>query len=295
MPPLMHKPLPTQPRPYLGRLAPTPTGHLHRGHARTFHQAWLRARRAGGTLIYREEDLDPARCQPEFAAAAREDLRWLGLDWDQGPDIGGPHTPYRQSERITLYRDAWQQLKEDGWIYPSTRSRRELREAVASGQARVTANEDEQDAEPVFPSTWRPPAGTGRDATEPGETNWRFRVPDGEAITFEDGHFGPQSFRAGADFGDFPVWRRDGVPAYELAVVVDDIIMGITEVVRGADLLRSTARQLLLYHALGATPPAWFHCPLVRDATGQRLAKRSASESLRALRQAGQSPADILR
>jgi len=277
---------------YIGRLAPTPTGYLHRGHGRTFAVAWRRARQASGRLIYREEDLDQQRCQPEFAKGARKDLRWLGLDWDEGPDVGGPHAPYRQSERFEHYLAAWRTLLAAGLIYPSLRSRRELREAAAHGQAQLAPpDQDEQDGEPIFPQAWRDELPA--DATEPGAVNWRFRTPDGEQITFDDLHCSKQRFVAGHDFGDFLVWRRDGVPAYELAVVVDDIAMGVTEVVRGADLLRSTARQLLVYRALAAAPPAFFHCELVRDANGQRLAKRSQSESLRALREQGVAPADI--
>lgn len=281
---------------YIGRLAPTPTGYLHLGHAHTFHTAWRRARQTGGRLIYREEDIDTLRCKAEYAQAAIDDLRWLGLDWDAGPDIGGPDAPYRQSDRTALYLDAWRRLKDAGWIYPSAHSRRELREAEESGLARqAPADEDEQDGEAIFPPQWRPAQGTGSDAAESGDVNWRFRVPDGETLTFDDGYFGSQSYTAGEDFGDFMVWRRDGVPAYELAVVVDDIAMHITEVVRGKDLLRSTARQLLIYRALSATAPAFYHCPLVRDASGQRLAKRSESLSLRALREQGVQPEDLLK
>ncbi len=125
--------------------------------------------------------------------------------------------------------------------------------------------------------------------------NWRFRVPDGEAIEFDDGHFGPQRFVAGEDFGDFLVWRKDGVPAYQLAVAVDDAAMAITEVVRGADLLKSTARQILVCRALGLPEPAWYHCPLITDERGQRLAKRHDALSLRALRALGVKPEDVLR
>lgn len=281
--------------PYLGRLAPTPTGYLHLGHARTFHTAWKRARAEGGQLIYREEDIDALRCKAEFAQAAMEDLRWLGLDWNYGPDIGGPHAPYRQSERTQLYIDAWKKLKDLGLIYPTKRSRKDLRIAAESGMAQqAPVNEDEQDGEPIFPPTWRPTQGTGMEEQEPGDFNWRFRVNDGESIEFTDGNFATQNFRAGLDFGDFLVWRRDGVPAYELAVVVDDIAMGVTEVVRGADLVRSTARQLLIYRALGAKPPNFYHCPLVRDESGQRLAKRSDSLSLRALKDSGKTPEELL-
>ncbi|WP_309399697.1 glutamate--tRNA ligase family protein [Cerasicoccus maritimus] len=279
---------------YIGRLAPTPTGRLHLGHARTFHTAWKRAREANGVLIYRDEDIDTLRCKAEFSQGAMKDLRWLGLNWDAGPDIGGPNAPYQQSQRTERYLDAWHRLKNGGWIYPSTHSRKQLREATESGFARQSPiNEDEQDSEAIFPESWRPEKGIGQDATEPGDFNWRFRVPDGEVITFEDGYFATQSFTAGEDFGDFLVWRRDGVPAYELAVVVDDIAMGITEVVRGADLLRSTARQLLIYRALSAKPPAFYHCPLVRDESGQRLAKRSESLSLQALRESGKTASDL--
>lgn len=272
--------------PYRGRLAPTPTGYLHTGHARTFHIAWQRARQANGTLILRNEDLDPQRCKATFAEAMIEDLRWLGLDWDEGPDIGGPHTPYIQSQATLLYSEAWATLKNTGHLYPCTRSRKDVREATQ-------APHEDDDAEPIYPSEWRPPPGTGQEASTPEGVNWRFRVPEGRVVCFEDGRCGPQTFVAGKDFGDFVVWRRDGVPAYELAVVIDDARMGITEVVRGEDLLRSTARQLLLYEALGLVPPAFYHCPLVRDTYGQRLAKRHDALSLRTLRQQGHSPQKI--
>ena len=201
-----------------------------------------------------------------------------------GP-CGGPFAPYNQSERLPHYLAAWAKLRATGAIYPCTRSRRELRERVAA------PHEEDEEAEPIFPPAWRPPLGTGRDAPSPGEVNWRFRVPDGETLSFRDELAGEQTFTAGEDFGDFLIWRRDGVPAYELAVVVDDLAMGITEVVRGADLLKSTARQLLIYRALGAPHvPAFVHCPLMRDANGQRLAKRNDALSLATLRERGLSP-----
>jgi glutamyl-tRNA synthetase len=158
----------------------------------------------------------------------------------------------------------------------------------------LTAPHAEDDAEPIFPPALRPPLGAGSEAREPGPTNWRFRVPDGETITFIDALQGPQAFVAGRDFGDFLVWRKDGFAAYELAVVADDHAMGITEVVRGADLLLSTARQLLLYRALGWTPPDWVHAPLIVDAEGKRLAKRTAGLSIRELRQKGKTPEEVL-
>jgi len=270
-----------------GRLAPTPTGHLHVGHARTFALAAERARRAGGTLVYRTEDLDASRCRPEFAEAAIADLRWLGLDWQEGPDVGGPCGPYVQSERLPWFAEVWRRLQASGAIYPCDKSRKDVSRSL-------TAPHAEDDAEPIFPPDLRPALGLGRELTAPGASNWRFRVPDGETIAFDDALRGPQAFVAGRDFGDFLVWRKDGFPAYELAVVADDHAMGITEVVRGADLLLSTARQLLLYRALGWTAPTWAHAPLIVDADGRRLAKRTAGLSIRELRAAGRTPAEIL-
>jgi glutamyl-tRNA synthetase len=271
---------------YRGRIAPTPTGWLHLGHARTFATAWQRARQANGQVVYRDEDLDPERCQPVYSDAAMEDLRWLGLDWDEGPDIGGPHAPYRQSDGKPWFLSVWQVLHQRGVIYPCTRSRKDVREAGLAPHA--------EDAEPLYPVEWRPPEDAGHDAMGPEGVNWRLRVPVGETITFADGAQGEQSFTAGVDFGDFLVWRKDGMPTYELAVVADDHRMGITEVVRGADLLVSTARQLLLYRALGWPPPTFFHVPLVCDTDGKRLAKRHQALSLRTLRERGISPEDLL-
>jgi glutamyl-tRNA synthetase len=270
-----------------GRLAPTPTGHLHVGHARTFALAAERARRAGGTLVYRTEDLDASRCRPEFAAAAIADLRWLGLDWQEGPDVGGPCGPYVQSERLPWFAEVWRRLQASGAIYPCDKSRKDVARSL-------TAPHAEDDAEPIFPPELRPAHGLGRGLAAPGASNWRFRVPDGETIAFDDALRGPQAFVAGRDFGDFLIWRKDGFPAYELAVVADDHAMGITEVVRGADLLLSTARQLLLYRALGWTAPTWAHAPLIVDADGRRLAKRTAGLSIRELRAAGRTPAEVL-
>lgn len=279
---------------YRGRLAPTPTGYLHLGHGRTFFLAAKRAEEAGGALIFRIEDLDPQRCRPEFVQAALEDLRWLGLRWHEGPDRGGPCAPYAQSARTASYLKAWARLRDAGAIYPCRRSRRELRETAAVTPP-SPLDADEQDAEPLYPPAWRPPLRAGCAAAEPSDANWRFRVPDGRVIAFDDAVFGPCTFVAGRDFGDFVVRRRDGVPAYELAVVVDDAAMGITEVVRGADLLRSTARQILLAEALGLKSPSWCHLPLVRDADGQRLAKRTAGLSLRELKAAGLTPQEVLK
>ncbi len=271
---------------YRGRLAPSPTGYLHLGHARTFWIAQERARANDGVLILRNEDLDRARCKPEFVRAMFEDLRWFGFGWQEGPDCGGAFGPYNQSERMPLYRSALNQLLAGGWIYPCTCSRKDIQAAARAPHA---ADEDE----PRYPGTCRPSPDNPNPEIRIPKFNWRFRVPDGEQVVFTDGNLGPQRFVAGVDFGDFVVWRQDDVPAYQLAVAVDDAAMRITEVVRGADLLKSTARQLLIYRALGLPPPEFFHCPLLTDATGVRLAKRHDALSLRALRERGAVPESL--
>ena len=263
---------------YRGRVAPSPTGLLHLGHARTFLIAAQRATEHGGALILRNEDIDPQRCRAEFVEAMIEDLRWLGTRWSEGPDCGGPHAPYSQSQRRGHYLEAWRKLRDSGAIYPCTCSRKDLAQAA-------TAPNDADD-EPIYPGKCRE-RNDGPTFASPAGVNWRFRVPDGEAVGFVDLHFGPQNFVAGRDLGDFVIWRRDDVPAYQLTVVVDDAEMRISEVVRGKDLLKSTARQILLYRALGATIPAFYHCDLVLDEAGQRLAKRHDALSLRHLRQSG--------
>jgi glutamyl-tRNA synthetase len=272
---------------YRGRLAPSPTGYLHRGHARTFAIAQLRAEAAGGTLILRNDDLDRSRVRAAYVTAMLEDLRWLGLRWSEGPDLGGPHAPYTQSERLPLYRAAFARLRAGGHIFPCTCSRRDV--LTAAGAPHV--GEDE----PIYPGTCRTGLNQPKNAVcESPVPNWRFRVPDGEPLTFSDGHFGVQRAVAGVDFGDFLVWRKDDLPSYQLACVVDDALMQITEVVRGADLIASTFRQLLLYRALGWVPPAFYHCPLVLDENGARLAKREASTTVRGLRAAGRTPDELM-
>jgi glutamyl-tRNA synthetase len=269
---------------YRGRLAPSPTGYLHLGHARTFLIAQQRAVKAGGTLILRNEDLDPDRCRAEYVSVAYDDLKWIGLQWAEGPDCGGAYGPYSQSERRRLYLEQWENLRDGGAIYPCTCSRKEL--ALAA-----TAPND-ADNEPIYPGNCR----LREDATSfraPAGVNWRFRVPEGQEITFLDQRLGAQSFVAGSDFGDFVIWRRDDVPAYQLAVVADDHAMEISEVVRGADLLKSTARQLLLYCALGFPAPHFYHCDLLRDDAGTRLAKRHDALSIRHLRECGWTPAQV--
>jgi len=250
----------------------------------------------------RMEDLDTDRSRPEYSGAALEDLRWLGIRWQEGPDNGGPFGPYVQSKRRAFYLAAWRKLLRRGCLFPCRCSRRDLETALGAPheQARAAAGGklEALDDEPIYPGTCRgvtevlASASGGPDT--PGSMNWRFRVPDGEAVEFIDLNLGPQRFVAGKDFGDFVVWRRDGVPSYQLACVADDAAMRITEVVRGADLLKSTARQILLNRALGLDNPAWYHCRLMVDQHGRRLAKRYDALSLRTLRQRGVTPMRIL-
>lgn len=276
---------------YRGRLAPSPTGQLHLGHARTFWFAAERARAAGGKLVLRNEDLDSTRFRLDFVGSMLEDLRWLGFHWDEGPDIGGPLGPYNQSERRSFYRSALEKLHAANLIFPCTRSRRDVLDA-----ARAPHEASRELDEPIYPPQFRPPSDTPLPPLgDVINVNWRLRVPDSETLTFDDGYFGPQQAIVGRDFGDFLVWRKDDTPSYQLACVVDDAAMQITEVVRGADLILSTFRQILLYRALGYTAPAFYHCPLMVDDKGVRLAKRHDALSLRAMRESGKPPGEILR
>jgi glutamyl/glutaminyl-tRNA synthetase len=279
---------------YRGRLAPSPTGYLHLGHARTFWTAQQRARAAGGVLVLRSEDLDPARARVDFAAAMLEDLHWFGFAWQEGPDVGGPYAPYIQSGRQEFYRAAFERLRSAGVIYPCTCSRRDVQESVGAPHEAPPGEAWTPD-EPIYPGTCQSGTPAGHPAPARLGVNWRFRVPAGAILEFADGHYGAQSATAGAHFGDFVVWRKDDTPAYQLACVVDDAAMLITEVVRGADLLLSTFRQILLYRALGLTPPAFYHCPLLNDDHGVRLAKRQEALSLRSLRASGKTPEELTR
>ena len=269
---------------YRGRIAPSPTGDLHLGHASTFWTAFERSRVAGGTLVFRNEDLDPQRSRPEFATAMYEDLRWFGLEWQEGPDAGGSFGPYEQSKRREIYVDAWRKLVEGGHVYACTCSRKDLAQSAQAPH--------DGDDEPIYPGTCRERV-LDRIPDSPAGMNWRFRVPDGQRIAFHDLRMGQTEYVGGRDFGDFVVWRRDDVPAYQLAVVVDDETMKITEIVRGEDLLRSTARQILLQRALGYRQPDYFHCALIKDEAGQRLAKRHDALSLRELRARGADPEEL--
>ena len=263
--------------PYRGRLAPSPTGYLHAGHALTFWRAQERCRERAGTLVLRVENLDRDRCRPEFREAVEEDLQWFGLRWAEAPIL--------QSERRALYLEAWKKLRDHGLIYPCCCSRRDVLSAAGAPHA--------EDEEPLYPGTCRPVGLTISAAQDPAGVTWRFRVPENEVLQFFDLCAGRQRAVAGRDFGDFVIWRKDDVPAYQLAVVVDDAAQRITEVVRGADLLRSTFRQWLLYRALELSAPEFCHLPLVRDSLGKRLAKRDHALSLRALRAQGSTPDEI--
>jgi glutamyl/glutaminyl-tRNA synthetase len=269
---------------YRGRLAPSPTGLLHVGHARTFWIAAQRAVERGGMLILRNEDLDTQRCRTKFVSAMFEDLKWLGIEWTEGPDCGGSFGPYSQSKRRAHYLEAWRKLRDGGWIYPCTCSRKDVAQSASAP--------NDSDDEPIYPGRCRG-RGDASDFVEPRGVNWRFRVPGGEEVSFTDLRMGPQRMVTGRDFGDFIVWRRDDVPAYQLAVVVDDAAMQITEVVRGADLLKSTARQILLFCALGFSAPSYYHCDLVRDEAGVRLAKRHDALSIWKLRESGWAPEEV--
>lgn len=256
--------------PLRARYAPSPSGRLHLGNARTALLAWLQARSAGGVFVLRVEDLDPQRSKPEHERAQLDDLRWLGLDWDEGPDVGGPHAPYRQSERHELYREALARLD----TYPCTCTRKELRETSLAPHG----------LEPIYPGTCRSgPSHPGRLAS------LRWRVPEG-SVGFDDLVLGPCRQDVAREVGDFVLRRGDGAWAYQLAVVVDDAAMAITHVTRGADLLDSTARQILLQRALGLPVPVHAHVPLLVGPDGEKLSKRHGAPDLGQLRERGLDP-----
>jgi glutamyl-tRNA synthetase len=268
----------------VGRLAPSPTGAQHPGNARTYLIAWLQARSCGGRVLLRIEDIDSPRIKPGAADLVLEDLRWLGLDWDGEPVV--------QTRRLPLYEQALTRLRRQELVYPCTCTRSDV-ERAASAPHETNAPADSEG--PVYPGTC---AGrTASDAERLGEQPfcWRFRVP---SITpaFVDGFRGPCALDLRTLGGDFIVWKaargRGGVstPAYQLAVVEDDAEQGVTEVVRGDDLVSSTPRQLLLYQALGLRPPTFYHVPLVVGPDGKRLAKRHGDTRLASLREAGVRP-----
>lgn len=271
-----------------GRYAPSPTGALHLGNLRTALLAWLWARQAGGRFVLRMEDLDLPRARPGAAAGILADLRWLGLDWDEGPDVGGPYGPYIQSARQALYDAALARLRAHGLLYPCYCTRAEL--------ARIASAPQGGDEPGRYPGTCRDLTAAERARREAAGRRpaLRFRAPD-TPMTFVDRLAGRVTENVAETAGDFVVRRSDGIVSYQLAVVVDDALMGITQVVRGTDLLTSTARQLALYDALGyPRPTEYAHVPLLLDASGARMAKRDASLGLAALRERDMSAADVL-
>ena len=279
-----------------GRYAPSPTGYLHVGNARTALAAWLSVRSVNGQFIWRLEDLDSPRVVPGMAGAAEEDLHWLGLDWDEGPGLGGPHKPYLQSVRHPYYEEALKVLLDKGYLFPCSYSRKDIQHLSSAPHGSSTNR--------PYPISLRP---------KQLEENWfsklyertdenskrspfaavRFKVPD-KRMVFHDKVHGPIQQSVLETVGDFVLKRRDGMYAYQLAVVVDDLAMKVTEVVRGTDLLDSTARQIMLVEALGGTPPDYAHVPLVRNAKGDKLSKRDQSLTLRALKEKGVQPEQLI-
>lgn len=274
-------------RPLRGRLAPSPTGALHLGNARTFLIAWLSIRKRGGRVLLRMEDLDHPKVRPGTAAAALADLRWLGLDWDEGPDVGGPHAPYVQTRRLPAYAAALERLRQAGLVYPCVCSRRD----VEQGQSAPHAGERGPRYEGVCRGRF-PDYAAARAVLPAGRLPaWRF-LARGETF-FRDGFHGGQRCDVAARDGDFVIARHPFGAGYMLAVVVDDAAMGVTEVLRGDDLLPATHRQLQLYRALGLAPPRFIHVPLVVNEEGRRLAKRHGDTRLASLRAQGVAPEKV--
>jgi glutamyl-tRNA synthetase len=266
----------------IGRLAPSPTGAQHIGNARTFLLAWLSIRAQQGRMLLRIEDIDSPRVKAGAAEQAIADLRWLGLDWDEGPDCPGVAAPYVQSHRRALYAAALEQLIAAEWVYPCTCSRSDVAEAASAPHA-IVGHEG-----PIYPGTC-----ATRHAAEAHELKqpyaWRFRASRVDRV-IDDRFMGRRQMNVARELGDFVVAKSDGSPAYQLAVVVDDHHMGVTEVLRGDDLLTSAFRQLELYEFFGWSPPQFAHVPLVVGPDGRRLAKRHGDTRLATLREQGVSP-----
>ena len=257
----------------VGRFAPSPSGRIHLGNLLCCLLAWLSARQKGGKVVLRIEDLDTARCKRPYAEQMIEDLCWLGLTWDEGPGVGGPDGPYYQSERTALYEQALEKLERMGLVYPCYCTRAELHAASAPHRS---------DGQAVYPGTCRHLTAAEREKKTRAPAT-RLMVPD-ETWSFTDGHMGHYGENLLHECGDFLLRRSDGMFAYQLAVVVDDAAMGVTEVVRGSDLLSSTPRQLYLYDLLGLKAPEFIHFPLLLAPDGRRLSKRDADAGLDDLR-----------
>lgn len=269
-----------------GRLAPTPSGFLHLGNARSFLLAWLWARSLGGRVVMRIEDIDLPRCSRELRDQALEDIAWLGLDWDEGPHAGDAIGPYDQSTRFENYRRALDKLVQARRAYPCVCSRKDIEEASRAPHG---------DEGAVYPGTCRGRFATFAEAAEFAKSPpaWRFAFEDAP-ISFHDEIQGPITIKP-RELGDFVLWRKDGLPSYQLAVTCDDAAMGITQVLRGRDLIQSTARQLALYKALSLQAPnQWAHVPLMQATDGRRLAKRDGDLSLKALRERGVKPERVI-
>jgi glutamyl-tRNA synthetase len=265
----------------VARLAPSPTGGLHLGHARTFLIAWLAARHDGGRMILRIEDLDTSRARADATTSALVDLRWLGLDWDEGPDVGGPNAPYIQSERSALYDEVLEKLKASESVYPCTCTRADIARAASAPHL--------EDEGPTYPGTCAHRSVAHATALSGRQFAWRFRVTPG-LVAWDDLFQGPIELDPSRLGGDFIVARENSGHSYQLAVVADDAAMGINQVIRGADLVPSTPRQIQLYRRLGLPEPRFGHVPMAVTPDGRRLAKRDGSFKLATLREAGVDP-----
>jgi len=270
-----------------GRYAPSPTGNLHLGNLRTALLAWLFVRCADGQFVLRIENLDRPRVRSEASERMLFDLRWLGLDWDEGPDIGGPYAPYFQGERQEMYTSCLQRLLDKDLIYPCYCSRAEIAHAASAPHG---------DEGPRYPGTCRNLTQAQRRQHEAHNRrpSLRFRVDDERTVSFTDLLVGPIEQQVQQTIGDFIVCRSDGIFAYQFAVVVDDALMHMNQVVRGIDLLQSTARQILLFEALGFPVPTFAHVPLLLDEQGKRFSKRTQSAGLEPLRASGATPEQIV-
>ena len=283
---LMKSPLSVSSTPVRGRLAPSPTGYPHLGNAWSFLLCWLAVRSAGGRLVLRMEDIDPDRSRPHYVEAIQHDLAWLGLDWDEGPDKGGPFAPYTQSKRLERYAEVISELTRLGHTYPCYCTRKELKTMASAPHA--------EDVGPIYPGTCLGLSASQRAERQAQGRKPSLRLHGSEDTVFQDLVHGEVRMSWAECGGDFPLRRSDGVVAYQLAVAVDDMDQGINLVVRGADILPCTPRQILLFRLLGVQAPNYAHVPLIVDHCGERLAKRHQSRELRALREAGVSPQAII-